>query len=147
MNKKIPNYIQYLGFQILTVFVYALLNRTVFYHFFAHTENVSGKLLSDAFLIGIRFDIKLAVLLFFPLALFMLIVNTKFFQRSFYKKLSSFYVVTVYLVVTLFYLFDYGYYNYLDIRLDATSLRFFDDILISTQVLFESYPIVEGGCR
>jgi phosphoglycerol transferase MdoB-like AlkP superfamily enzyme len=145
MYKKIPNYIQYLGFQILTVFIYALLNRTVFYHFFAHTENVSGELISDAFLIGIRFDIKLAVLLFFPLALFMLIVNTKFFQRSYCKKLSSFYVVTVYLIVTLFYLFDYGYYNYLDIRLDATSLRFFDDIFISTQVLLESYPIVEGG--
>ncbi|WP_240914535.1 LTA synthase family protein [Polaribacter sp. 11A2H] len=48
------------------------------------------------------------------------------------------------MTLTLFYLFDLGYYEYLAIRLDASSLRFLGNLKISTQVLVESYPIYKG---
>ena len=48
------------------------------------------------------------------------------------------------MVITLFFVFDFGYYDYLSIRLDAASLRFLSNLDISTQVLFESYPVYKG---
>lgn len=50
----------------------------------------------------------------------------------------------MYLVITLFFVFDFGYYDYLSIRLDAASLRFLSNLSISIQVLFESYPVFKG---
>ena len=50
----------------------------------------------------------------------------------------------MYTAFVLFYLFDFGYYDYLTIRLDASSLRFLSNLAISTQVLWESYPVVKG---
>lgn len=144
MRKKIPNYIKYIFTHVLLLFVYFFIFRILFYTFFAQLEEASSSEIQKAFLLGIRFDLKLAVLAFFPLAILVLIVNERFLQRKFYKKFASLYVVLVYLTLTLFYLFDFGYYDYLSIRLDASSLRFLNNLKISSQFLIESYPIYKG---
>ncbi|MFC2109990.1 LTA synthase family protein [Bacteroidota bacterium] len=144
MLKKIPSYIKYLISQIIIVFLYASLHRAIFYYFFADLNKSSQKDIIQASLYGIRFDIKLAMLSIFPLAILIFIFNTKFFSKKIFKKISIGYLVITYLTLTLFYLFDFGYYDYLSTRLDATSLRFFNDLQISTQVLIESYPIFKG---
>jgi phosphoglycerol transferase MdoB-like AlkP superfamily enzyme len=86
----------------------------------------------------------LAILTFFPLAILILITNYRFLKNYIYKKIAIIYLVLAYLVLTLFFLFDFGYYNYLSIRLDASSLRFLSNLKISSQVLIESYPIYKG---
>ncbi len=144
MFKKIPNYIRYIFTNVFFLFVFALLFRVIFYLFFAELNNASSIEIRKAFLLGIRFDLKLAILTFFPMAILILIVNFRFFKRSIYKKIATFYLVLSYLVLTLFYLVDFGYYEYLAIRLDASSLRFLGNLKISTQVLFESYPVYKG---
>ncbi|WP_139958015.1 LTA synthase family protein [Flavicella sediminum] len=144
MLKKIPSYIKYLFTQILLVFLYISVHRALFYHFFADLSKASEKDITQAIAYGIRFDIKLAMITMFPLAILIFIFNTKFFIKKIFKKISIAYLTTSYLVLTLFYLFDFGYYEYLSTRLDATSLRFFNDLKISTQVLIESYPIFKG---
>jgi len=144
MLKKIPNYIQYIGILIASVFIYALLNRAFFYFFFSQLENASTEDIFKALSYGIRFDLKMAVIAIFPLAILLFISNTKFFNRRIYSKINNIYIVLTYLIITLFYLFDFGYYAYLNTRLDVTSLRFFNDLKISTQVLIESYPIFKG---
>ncbi|WP_243456811.1 LTA synthase family protein [Polaribacter batillariae] len=73
-----------------------------------------------------------------------LIANYRFFKSKVYKKIATIYVSIAYLVLTLFFLFDFGYYDYLSIRLDASSLRFLTNLKISGQVLVESYPIYKG---
>jgi len=125
MLKKIPNYIKYIFTNILLLFVYCFSCRVVFYTFFAQLETVSSKEVQKAFWLGIRFDIKLAIIAFFPLVILVLIVNYRFFQRAFYKILANLYLIFIYLALTIFYIFDFGYYDYLSIRLDASSLRFF----------------------
>ena len=145
MLKKIPNYIRYIATSILFMFLYAFLHRIVFYFFFSQLENASSSEIYKALIFGIRFDIKLAVLTTFPIAILIFIINNKFFNKKVYKKISTIYFTLTYLVITLFYLFDFGYYTYLNTRLDATSLRFFNDLKISAQVLIESYPIIKGS--
>lgn len=144
MIKKTPNYLKYIFTNVLLLFVFTLVLRLVFYAFFAQLENASTTEINKAILLGIRFDLKLAILTFFPLAIFVLITNVHFFKRTVYKKIATVYLIIAYLVLTLFYLFDFGYYDYLSIRLDASSLRFLTNLEISTQVLVESYPIYKG---
>jgi hypothetical protein len=144
MFHKIPNYIKYIFTNVFVVFVFTLLFRGIFYLFFADLENIPTKEIQKAILLGLRFDLKLAVLTFFPLTILVLIKNYGFFEKNIYKKISSIYIVLSFLILTLFYVFDFGYYEYLAIRLDASSLRFLSNFKISSQVLMESYPVYKG---
>ena len=144
MLKNIPNYIKYIFTNVFLLFVYIFSFRVLFYYIFSQLENVTSIEIQKAFWLGARFDIKLAVISFFPLATFVLITNYSFFKRITYQKIATIYFVLAYLILTLFFLFDFGYYDYLSIRLDASSLRFLSNIGISSQVLVESYPIYKG---
>jgi len=144
MLNKIPSYIKYIFSNFFLLIVFNAIFRIIFYNFFAELETASNSEIQKAFWLGIRFDIKLASIAIFPLSLLVLIVNRRFFKYSFYRKLANIYLVLGYLTLTIFYLIDFGYYEYLATRLDAASLRFLDDLKISSQVLLESYPVFKG---
>ena len=144
MLKKIPNYIKYIFCNFVLLILFNIIFRILFYYLFAELETATSLERQTAFWLGLRFDIKLASIAIFPLALLVLIVNRRFFAYKFYRKLSYFYLIITYVVLTLFYITDFGYYDYLSLRLDAASLRFLEDLKISTQVLFESYPVFKG---
>jgi phosphoglycerol transferase MdoB-like AlkP superfamily enzyme len=144
MFQKIPNYIKYIFTNVFFLFIFIIFFRSLFYLFFAQLDNVSSLEIQKAILLGIRFDLKLAILTFFPLTVLVLITNYRFLKSKTYKKIATIYLVLAYLTLTLFYLFDFGYYEYLAIRLDASSLRFLGNLKISIQVLIESYPIYKG---
>ncbi|MFY9241798.1 MAG: sulfatase-like hydrolase/transferase [Polaribacter sp.] len=144
MFSKVPNYIRYIFVNYFLLLLFSIIFRGIFYFFFASLDSADSSEIQRAFVLGVRFDMKLTSICLFPLALSILIANTKFFTKLFFKRFASFYLLIVYLVLTLFYLFDFGYFDYLSIRLDAASLRFLEDLKISTQVLWESYPILKG---
>ncbi len=144
MLKKIPNYIKYIFTNIFFLFIFIAFFRGLFYVFFASLDNASSQEIQKALLLGLRFDLKLATLTFFPLAILVLIINHNFFKSVIYKRIAAIYITFSYFLLTLFYLFDFGYYEYLAIRLDASSLRFLSNFKISFQVLIESYPIYKG---
>ena len=144
MLKKIPNYIKYIFTNIFFLFIFIAFFRGLFYVFFASLDNASSQEIQKALLLGLRFDLKLATLTFFPLAILVLIINHNFFKSIIYKRIAAIYITFSYFILTLFYLFDFGYYEYLAIRLDASSLRFLSNFKISFQVLIESYPIYKG---
>ena len=144
MLSKIPNYIKYIFSNFFLLVVFNVIFRILFYSFFAELETATSVQKQTAFWLGLRFDIKLASITIFPLAILVLITNRRFFKYSFYRKLSNIYLVLAYLILTLFFIMDFGYYDYLSIRLDAASLRFLEDLKISSQVLLESYPVFKG---
>ena len=144
MFKKIPNYIKYIFTNVFFLFIFIAFFRGLFYVFFASLENVSSQEVQKALFLGLRFDLKLAILTFFPLAILVLIINNNFFKSIIYKRIAAIYITFSYFILTLFYLFDFGYYEYLAIRLDASSLRFLSNFKIYFQVLIESYPIYKG---
>lgn len=141
---KIPNYVKYIFNNILLLFAYQAIFRLIFYFYSLQTENISSNELQRAFLLGFRFDLKLATIVIFPLALFVLALNHRFFSKKIFGRIASFYLVVSYIIVTIFFLFDFGFYDYLNTRIDATAMRFSTNLEISLQVLLESYPIYKG---
>ena len=91
----------------MSLFVYLFIFRVIFYLLFVQLEDTSSQEIQDAFLLGIRFDIKLAVLSIFPVAFLVFIINHRFFRYAIYKKISVTYLTIIYFVITLFYLFDF----------------------------------------
>lgn len=144
MIKKLPNYIQYIIINLMALFVFSFIFRLIFFFFFADLQSASNHEVFKAFTYGIRFDIKLSILAFFPLAILVLIVNHSFFSRKAYKKIANIYLLLIYIILTIFYVTDFGYYDYLYTRLDATSLRFLSNLSISSQFMFEEYPVFKG---
>jgi phosphoglycerol transferase MdoB-like AlkP superfamily enzyme len=144
MIKKLPNYIKYIIANVGFLFIFSFIFRLIFFFFFSNLQEVNRQELMNAFLFGIRFDLKLSILAFFPLAMLVLIVNHSFFTKKVYRVIATFYLVLTYLTLTLFYLTDLGYYSYLFTRLDAVSLRFLSNLKISTQLLVETYPVYKG---
>jgi hypothetical protein len=138
MLNKIPSYIKYIFSNFFLLIVLNIIFRILFYSLFAELETATSAEIQRAFWLGFRFDIRLAAIAIFPLAILVLIVNKRFFKYSFYRKFANVYLVLLYLFLALFYLTDFGYYDYLSIRLDAASLRFLEDLKISSQVLIES---------
>ena len=74
MQQRIPNYIKYLFVQLFSIVVFAFLFRLVFYFFFAQLNSVTTSDIQQAFGLGIRFDIKLAALMVFPIAILLFIL-------------------------------------------------------------------------
>ncbi|TXD46419.1 LTA synthase family protein [Polaribacter sp. IC073] len=144
MFQKIPNYIKYIFTNVFFLFIFIASFRGLFYLFFAQLENAATLEIQKAILLGLRFDLKLAILTFFPLIILVLITNNRFFKSIILKKIALVYIVLSYLILTLFFIFDFGYYEYLSIRLDASSLRFLSNLKISSQVLIESYPVYKA---
>ena len=145
MVKKLPNYIKYLFINVGFLFIYLLIFRLIFFFFIADFDSATQKDIIKAFSYGIRFDLKLAILSYFPLSILILSTNYLFFKKIIFRKISIIYHVIIYLILTILYLTDIGYYSYLFTRLDATSLRFLSNFKISAQLLIETYPIFKGG--
>src|SRR5690606_31453665 len=92
--------------------------------------------------VGVRFDLRLAVLLMLPAMLLAWLPFWNSVRSAFLRGLSRLWLVLAVAVVLLMYFIDFGHYAYLGVRLNASALKFLGDVQISQQMLWESYPVV-----
>ncbi|MDD1018394.1 sulfatase-like hydrolase/transferase [Pseudomonas sp. TNT2022 ID1048] len=92
--------------------------------------------------IGLRFDLRLTLLLLLPLALLAWLPRWNLLRLPTLRWLARVYLLLVLGGVGLLYIIDFGHYAYLGVRINATVLRYLDDAQISQQMLWESYPVL-----
>lgn len=92
--------------------------------------------------IGLRFDLRLAVLMLLPLALLAWLPRWNLLNTRALRWLARGYLLLVLGVVGLVYIIDFGHYAYLGVRLNATVLRYLEDAQISRQMVWETYPVL-----
>ncbi|WP_404942304.1 LTA synthase family protein [Pseudomonas danubii] len=92
--------------------------------------------------IGLRFDLRLTLLLLLPLALLAWLPRWNLLRQPTLRWLARVYLLLVLGGVGLLYIIDFGHYAYLGVRINATVLRYLDDAQISQQMLWESYPVL-----
>ncbi|WP_299103880.1 LTA synthase family protein [uncultured Tenacibaculum sp.] len=144
MLKNIPNYVKYTFINTVVIFVFLFVLRYIFYTYSIDLSDATSNDIKKAYFLGIRFDIKLAVISIIPIAIFIYSVPNSFFRRRIAEKISVLYFSLVHFILLSFYLFDFGHFSYLNLRLNASALRFFENLKISSQVFFESYPVFKG---
>ncbi|MDO9624732.1 MAG: sulfatase-like hydrolase/transferase [Pseudomonas sp.] len=92
--------------------------------------------------IGFRFDLRLAILLMLPVAVLAWLPRWNLTSSGFLRALARTYLALALAALVLVYIIDFGHYAYLGVRLNATVLRFLADAQISTDMVWQTYPVV-----
>ncbi|GHU05708.1 sulfatase [Betaproteobacteria bacterium] len=122
--------------------VFALL-RAGFY-LWASEVSLSGPEAADAATVfetlgmGLRFDLRLAILLMLPPALLLALPGWKPLRIN----VLRIWLALAILLVALVYIVDFGHYAYLGWRVNATLARFLTDVQISADMVWQSYPVI-----
>lgn len=143
---RIPRYIRYVFMQTLYLFCFMVFFRLVFYgFFFTSTVKETGTMLK-AWHLGLKFDMRLALILMVPLAIIAVIARDKLFGSTALRRINYTYLFIVYFLLTLFYVVDLGHYSYLGLRIDPSVTRFLakGERADNARMMWESYPVVWG---
>jgi phosphoglycerol transferase MdoB-like AlkP superfamily enzyme len=119
--------------------------RAVFYFGFSEvgqTVHPDPGTLYETLYIGIKFDLRLALILSLPVFLLTWLPRYNVLRSAAVRKLARIYIGAALLVTLLMYIIDFGHYTYLGIRMNSTVMRFFEDPSISANMMWQSYPVV-----
>ncbi len=132
-------------FLIAGIFVHMLiltLMRVIFRQVFTNPNDIIPyAVLLKAFYIGFKFDLRLVLLIFLPLLLFAWIKPFALFGTSLGRGLWKGFLTISFIAVFLSYVTDFGYYAYIETRLDSTILRFFYNPKVAYEMVMETYPV------
>jgi phosphoglycerol transferase MdoB-like AlkP superfamily enzyme len=139
MNSKQKITLKIILFSTALLFFY----RIVFYLLFKGAgEAASPADVLKAFFIGLRFDFRLALIGAIPF--FLLTSIPSFYWQNTKKQIQcwAYFYTFVIMTVTLFYVGDIGYYSYLTTRINYRIFEFFTNVLISLQMVWQSYNVI-----
>lgn len=126
----------------ILVIVLGLLRLMFFYIFSDETGYPPVDAVFKAFYLGFKFDLRLAVLSHLPLFLLLVVPWSNPFRNRFGKVLSFAWLSFSFMALMLVYILDFGYFSYLEIRIDASILRFLQNPMMSAQMVWESYSVI-----
>ena len=140
--KKLPKLIRFLLISVsINLFIFTVM-RIIFWRVFNDPNDmVPYPTLLKSFYIGLKFDLRLALLIHLPILLLAWIKQIHLFSTTFGRRLWGEYLIAANAIIVLFYFTDFGYYAYLVNRIDATVLSFLLNPQISFQMVWESYPV------
>ncbi len=119
--------------------------RVVFYFGFSEISSstaADSEAVLSALGIGLRFDLRLALLIMLPLAALAYLPRVNLLNNGLMRFLAHSYLIIVLALLGLTYILDLGHYAYLGERLNVTALRFLKDTRDSTLMVWESYPVI-----
>jgi phosphoglycerol transferase MdoB-like AlkP superfamily enzyme len=140
---KVPR-VQLLAQVTLSLFVLFVALRAVFYWGFSEvgtTVTTTDATFWRTISIGLRFDLRLAALMVLPLFVLAFFPRWNLSNTKILRQLGLAYMILALAIALLIYIFDFGHYAYLGIRMNSSVVRFFDDMQISYQMVMESYPV------
>lgn len=133
-----------LGVLAITLVIFSGL-RIAFWIAFHATDNpISIDILLKSFFMGFKFDLRLSLLLVFPLLILSWIPGINPVRSSRGRQLWACTLSVVISVIILFYFIDFGNYAYLEERIDASTLKYFQNPVISLRMVWETYPVIWG---
>ena len=139
--QRIPKLLRW----IFSVVIILLVTMTIFRFIFFFTYNPPGKPISgSAFLMGLRFDARIACIVGLAMMLLTFISVLNPFKNSGAKKFWNFLLPVAFAVLVLFYFIDFYHFDYLHQRLNASVLNYLQDAGISFNMMWQTYPLVKA---
>jgi phosphoglycerol transferase MdoB-like AlkP superfamily enzyme len=129
---------------LLAVFVMSALRIAFLAVFQNPADEPETTALLQSLYVGLKFDLRLALLLNLPFALLARIPALDPFRRRGARRLWVGYFGIASALLLILYGVDFGHYGYLEARVDASVLRYLFDPRESFGVVWESYPLVSG---
>jgi phosphoglycerol transferase MdoB-like AlkP superfamily enzyme len=129
---------------VLRLFVFFMLLFSIMRVLTFYSFRPDGVSLADAvpsFLMGMRFDLRWVCILLAPLLIAGSFNRFSPFQSSRTKRFWIIYLVIVSSLLLFFFGADFGHFDYVETRLNASALNFIEDFAISMSMLWQSYPL------
>lgn len=137
---RLPRLLQWmLSIGIIFLLLMSLF-RIVFYFFFNNQGNSLGSL-GGTFWLGLRFDLRAVALMLLPLLLVGSIKKLNPFNSRAARNGWMLLWIVLTLLISFFYVVDFGHYAYLTQRLNASVLNYLQDAAISAKMVKQSYPV------
>ena len=92
--------------------------------------------------IGLRFDLRLAILLILPVAVLAWLPRWNLPRVAALRWIARVYLAVALAVLLQIYIVDFGHYAYLGVRINATVFNFLKDAQISADMVWQTYPVV-----
>jgi phosphoglycerol transferase MdoB-like AlkP superfamily enzyme len=130
---------------ISTMLVLFLLMLSYRFFFFYSYASPGRSLTGSAIILGMRYDARVVCILGFTMLLLAFIPFLNPFKHSFAKKFWPILLSICWLIIIIFYVADFYHYDYLQDRLNASVLNFFEDAAISFTMMRQTYPVFGMG--
>jgi phosphoglycerol transferase MdoB-like AlkP superfamily enzyme len=145
MFRRLPKRIRFALVVVgLNMLIFTLF-RAIFWVLFRSTASeVSGSELLRALYLGFRFDLRLSLLVCLPVLALSWIPFLNFVRSSLAKRIWLIYLVAVEGFLILTYFFDFGHYDYLHDRLNASAIEHILPLAIALKMVWETYPVILG---
>ncbi len=143
MFLKLPKLLRFLLVFIPVLALFFALLRVVFYFIFSDPLSPLGfNDFMNSMWLGFRFDLRMVVVMVLPMFLLGAIKWISPFRFLSARLFWLLYLSVAFATYFMFYVVDFGHYAYLSTRLDFSAMRFLEDVLISAEMVWESYPVV-----
>jgi len=133
-----------LGVLAINLVIFSGLRFAFWIAFHTPDNPISIDILLKSFFIGFKFDLRLALLLVFPMLILSWIPGINPVHSSKGRQFWAFHLSILISIIILFYFIDFGNYAYLEERADASTLRYFQNPVISLRMVWETYPVIWG---
>lgn len=134
--------LHYLAGLTALLFVLFAALRGLFLLGFSAVDSISDPDVLRTLGIGLRFDLRLALLLMLPVGILLALPKLRLARFRAVRWLLRGYLLLAVAALVLLYIIDFGHYAYLGVRLNATVLRFAGDAQISAGMLWQTYPVL-----
>ena len=146
LTKFLPRLQLYTIKAVLLFLIVQTVLRVVFWLRFKNPlDPVSDSDLLHAFYIGLKYDLQVSIGLGIPILLLGWIKPVHPVYSKAGKRLWFVYTGIVMLCLLAVYAIDFGHYAYLEQRLNATALRFLENLQISATMVWQTYPVITGS--
>src|SRR5215203_437998 len=128
---------------IASVVILFLLLLTIFrFLFYIYYKPVNYGFPAEAFLMGLRLDLRVVCILGLVMLLFCVIPFINPFRNSKAKTSWNVFLSLAFFGVLFFYIVDFFHYDYLHQRLNASVLNYLHDAGISLNMVWQTYPVI-----
>ena len=141
--QKLPRLLHFLLNVVLLNLVLFSLFRVAFWGYFNNpSDPIPGEDLLYSFYLGLKFDLRLVLLMILPLFVLGGFRILSPFESRLMRNIWFGYLGLAFAVALIFYFMHFGYYAYLQTPMNATVLRFAYNLSTSMQMVWETYPVI-----
>ncbi|GAA4313949.1 LTA synthase family protein [Compostibacter hankyongensis] len=143
-RKHLPGYVSYVLAGFCMLYGFLVLFRLIFYLFFFTSTIHTPPVITRAWYLGLKFDLRLALIILLPVLLAALVFRQRILVQWAFRRIFSVYFFIVYAGLYLLYVTDLGYYSYLGVRMDPSVLRFLasGERTTNGRMVWETYPVI-----
>ena len=124
------------------LFVFFVLRFALYWYFDNPTDLIPASELFQAFYLGLKFDLRLSLMMTLPLFLLGGIRQLSPFEYNSTRRFWLIIQASIFAFILFVYFINFAYFSYLHKPLDASGLRFIQDFRISMEMVWSTYPVV-----